>query len=104
MEVEMRVAILDDIHRAYDATAGVHRLRQRAEVRIFEAPFGEPAALVGFDALIANRERTRFTDALLGQLPDLKIIAQTGNHAYHIGRSPPTVPARSRQSRLAALR
>jgi phosphoglycerate dehydrogenase-like enzyme len=80
----MRVAILDDIHRAYGSTAGVRRLQQRAEVKIFDAPFGDAAALRGFDALIANRERTRFTDVLFEQLPDLRIIAQTGNHAYHI--------------------
>jgi phosphoglycerate dehydrogenase-like enzyme len=80
----MKVAILDDIHNAYEGTDGVRRLRERAEVRIFTAPFGEPAALKGFDALVANRERTRFSGALLAQLPDLRIIAQTGNHAYHI--------------------
>jgi phosphoglycerate dehydrogenase-like enzyme len=80
----MRVAILDDIHGAYDGTEGVRRLRERTELRIFTGPFGEPAALQGFEALVANRERTRFTRALLGQLPDLRIIAQTGNHPYHI--------------------
>jgi phosphoglycerate dehydrogenase-like enzyme len=80
----MRVAILDDIHHAYEATTGVRRLRERAEVRIFTSAFGSPAALTGFDALVANRERTRFDRELLEQLPDLRIIAQTGNHAYHI--------------------
>lgn len=80
----MRVAILDDIHHAYEGTAGVERLRSRAQVKIFTGPFGAPVALAGFDALVANRERTRFTRALLEQLPDLRIIAQTGNHAYHI--------------------
>jgi phosphoglycerate dehydrogenase-like enzyme len=80
----VRVAILDDIHRAYEGTDGVRRLRSRAEVRIFTEPFGDPAALRGFDALVANRERTRFTRALLEQLADLRIIAQTGNHANHI--------------------
>lgn len=80
----MRVAILDDIHHAYEGTEGVRRLRERGEVRIFTAPFGAPSALRGFDALIANRERTRFTAELLSQLPDLRIIAQTGNHAQHI--------------------
>jgi phosphoglycerate dehydrogenase-like enzyme len=80
----MRVAILDDIHHAYERTDGVRRLRERAEVRIFTAPFGDPAALRGFDALVANRERTRFTRALLAQLHDVRIIAQTGGHAYHI--------------------
>jgi phosphoglycerate dehydrogenase-like enzyme len=80
----MRVAILDDIHQAYEGTDGVRRLRERAEVKIFERPFGDPSVLRGFDALVANRERTRFDRALLDRLPDLRIIAQTGNHAYHI--------------------
>lgn len=80
----MRVAILDDIHHAYEHTDGVRRLRERAEVRIFTAPFVDPAALYGFDALVANRERTRFTRELLVQLPDVRIIAQTGGHAYHV--------------------
>jgi phosphoglycerate dehydrogenase-like enzyme len=80
----MRVAVLDDIHHVYDRSSAIRRLRERAEVRIFTAPFGEPSALRGFDALIANRERTRFTRELLAQLPDVRIIAQTGNHAHHI--------------------
>jgi phosphoglycerate dehydrogenase-like enzyme len=80
----MRVAILDDIHRAYEATSGVRRLRGRAEVRIFTGAFDSPSALAGFDALVANRERTKFDRRLLESLPDLRIIAQTGSHAYHI--------------------
>ena len=80
----MRVAILDDIHEAYEATAGVARLRQRADVTIFTSPFGDPEKIRGYDALVTNRERTRFTRALLEQLPELRIIAQTGNHVYHI--------------------
>jgi len=80
----MRVAVLDDIHHAWDRTSGIERLRRRAEVTIFTGPFGDPPALRGFDALIANRERTRFTRELLEQLPDVRIIVQTGNHAPHI--------------------
>ncbi len=38
----------------------------------------------GFDAIGANRERTRFTRELLHALVDLRVIAQTGNLAYHI--------------------
>lgn len=80
----MRVAVLDDVHHAYGRQPAIARLREGAEVRIFTAAFGEPATLRGFDALIANRERTRFTRELLSQLPDVRIIAQTGNHAHHI--------------------
>jgi phosphoglycerate dehydrogenase-like enzyme len=79
-----RVAILDDVHDAWGSTGGVRRLRERVPVEIFTTPFGEPDALRGFDALVANRERTRFTRALLEALPDVRIIAQTGNHASHI--------------------
>lgn len=80
----MKIAILDDIHDAWRTTAGVKRLRERAEVTIFTRPFGKPEALRGFDALIANRERTKFTRELFAQLPDVKVIAQTGNHAAHL--------------------
>ncbi|MDE3075353.1 MAG: D-2-hydroxyacid dehydrogenase family protein [Chloroflexota bacterium] len=80
----MRVAILDDFHQAYQHLPAIRRLRERAEVHIFTRPFGSPEALSGFDALIANRERTRFDGPLLRRLPDLKIVAQTGNHAYHV--------------------
>jgi phosphoglycerate dehydrogenase-like enzyme len=83
-EERMRVAILDDIHCAYEGTTGVHRLRERAQVQIFTGAFGDPTVLRDFDAVVATRERTRFTRALLQQLPNLQIIAQTGNHAYHI--------------------
>jgi hypothetical protein len=68
----MRIAILDDVHRAYEGTTGVSRLRGRADVQIFTGPFGDPAALRGFDAIVANRERTRFTRDLLQQLPNLQ--------------------------------
>ena len=76
--------MLDDIHHSYEGTIGVRRLRERAEVLIFTEPFREPSAIANFDALVANRERTRFSRALLEQLPNLRIIAQTGNHVYHI--------------------
>lgn len=80
----MRVAVLDDIHDAWSATDGVRRLRERADVHIFHDAIRNPADLRGFDALVANRERTKFTRALLEQLPDVRVIAQTGNHAPHI--------------------
>jgi phosphoglycerate dehydrogenase-like enzyme len=80
----VRVAILDDIHHAWEDTDGVRRLRGRADVRVFTGPFGDPAALRGFEALIANRERTRFTRDLFERLPDVRLIVQTGNHASHV--------------------
>jgi len=80
----MKIAILDDIHDAWAATEGVRRLREHADVTIFTKPFGDPAALAGFDALIANRERTRFDRTLLSSLGNVRIVVQTGNHAAHV--------------------
>lgn len=80
----MRVAILDDIHHAYDQTDGVRRLRERAEVVIFDRPLTSLDEVRDFDALVANRERTRFPREVLEQLSHVRVIAQTGNHAYHI--------------------
>jgi phosphoglycerate dehydrogenase-like enzyme len=80
----VQVAVLNDIHGAYAASAGVARLREWASVDIFTDAAIPVTALARYEALIANRERTRFPRALLEQLPDLRIIAQTGNHVYHI--------------------
>ncbi len=80
----LRVAILDDFHDAYGALPQIDLLRERADVTIFTTPFGDPAALGGYEAVIATRERTKFTRELFERLPDLKILVQTGGHAYHI--------------------
>ena len=80
----MRVAILDDVHDVWSGTEAVRRMRERADVEVFTEAFGTPSALRGFEALIANRERTRFSRELLEQLGDVRVIVQTGNHAAHI--------------------
>lgn len=80
----MRIAILDDVHDAWGSTAGVQRLREHADVTILTSPFDDPAILQDFDALIANRERTRFDRELLSALGNVKLIVQTGNHAAHV--------------------
>ena len=80
----MRIAILDDIHQAWEPTEGVRQLRERANVEIFTDLTSGPEQLDGFDAVIANRERTRFDRAFLAALKTVRLIVQTGNHAAHI--------------------
>jgi phosphoglycerate dehydrogenase-like enzyme len=79
----MRVAVLDDYHRVFDADPAVKRLRQRTTVDVFteRVPVEQ---LRGYGALIALRERTRFDAAFFDAVPGLELIAQTGNHAYHV--------------------
>jgi phosphoglycerate dehydrogenase-like enzyme len=84
----MKVTVLDDYQHAIAPTEAIARLKQKAEVQIFTEKFADEDALVrmlsGSQAIIPIRERTKFSAALLSRLPQLELISQTGNHAYHI--------------------
>jgi phosphoglycerate dehydrogenase-like enzyme len=84
----MKVTVLDDYQHAIEPTDAIARLRQFAEVQIFTEKIASETALIGAlagsQAIIPIRERTKFAAALLDKLPDLELISQTGNHAYHI--------------------
>jgi phosphoglycerate dehydrogenase-like enzyme len=80
----VKVAVLDDYHRVFDADASIARLRRRVPVDVFTEKLASPERLHGYPILIALRERTRFDAAFFEALPELELIAQTGNHAYHV--------------------
>lgn len=84
----MKVTVLDDYQHAFENLAPMERLRRHAEVRILTEKAADEGALVralaGSQAIIPIRERTRFGASLLKALPDLELIAQTGNHVYHV--------------------
>ena len=82
----MRIAVLDDYQNAAFASADWSKVKERATVEVFTQPLGARAAevLKPFDAIVAMRERQRFPRELLIQLPNLKLIAQTGMGAAHI--------------------
>jgi phosphoglycerate dehydrogenase-like enzyme len=84
----MKVTVLDDYQHAFDKTEAIERLRQKVEVSILTEKLPSEAAvadaLKGCKAIIPVRERTKFTASLLGTLPDLELISQTGNHVYHV--------------------
>jgi len=79
----MRVAVLDDVHRVFEADPAIARLRQRLPVDVYTERLA-PARLQTYPILIALRERTRFDAAFFADVPELELISQTGNHAYHI--------------------
>ena len=79
----MRVAVLDDYHRVFDADPAIERLRERLPVDVYTERL-TPARLRPYPILIALRERTRFDAAFFENVPGLELISQTGNHAYHI--------------------
>jgi phosphoglycerate dehydrogenase-like enzyme len=84
----MKVTVLDDYQHAFEATAAIRRLRQKADVSILTDKLSSEgavaAALQGSHAIIPVRERTKFPASLLRALPDLEYISQTGNHVYHV--------------------
>ena len=84
----MRVTILDDYQRAFQATEAIQRLRQKVDVRILTEKLPSEAAVAAAlkdsPVVIPVRERTKFTASLLRALPDLEYISQTGNHVYHV--------------------
>jgi phosphoglycerate dehydrogenase-like enzyme len=79
-----KVAVLDDYHRVFDADPAIERLRRRTSVDVFTEKITSLEKLGDYPVLIALRERTRFDAAFFERLPRLELIAQTGNHAYHV--------------------
>lgn len=77
-----RIAILDDWQGIAEAAADWAPIRARADIVFFRDHLGTPeqtaAALQGFDAIVAMRERTRLHADVLTRLPDLKLLSFTG--------------------------
>lgn len=83
----MKIAVLDDYQ---DAVRGLScfRLLDGHEVKVFNSSargLGQLAIrLAPFEAVVLIRERTAFPAALLGRLPNLKLISQTGKLSGHV--------------------
>jgi phosphoglycerate dehydrogenase-like enzyme len=81
----MRVAVMDDWQGVARDSTDWSALEARAEVVFLSGAFADEdeaaEALAPFEILIPMRERTSFTTTLLGRLPNLKLIAQTGGRA-----------------------
>jgi phosphoglycerate dehydrogenase-like enzyme len=79
----LRVAVLDDYHRVFEAEPAIQRLRRRLPVDVYTERLALER-LRAYPILIAIRERTRFDAAFFDAVPGLELISQTGNHAYHV--------------------
>jgi phosphoglycerate dehydrogenase-like enzyme len=80
-----RIAVIDDWQRIAESSGDWSELTTRADLRFYHTPFpSEEAAVTALadcDAILAMRERTRFTESLLAQLPRLKFFNMTGRRA-----------------------
>jgi phosphoglycerate dehydrogenase-like enzyme len=77
----MKIAVLDDWQGVARANADWDRLRARGEVVFFPQAFASDdeavAKLAGFEILLAMRERTHFTGALVRRLKGVRMIGTT---------------------------
>jgi phosphoglycerate dehydrogenase-like enzyme len=61
-------------------------MRRLADVEVLDRPLADvpDAQLAEVEAILAVRERTRLDAATLDRLPALRLILQSGGHAYHL--------------------
>ena len=83
----MKIAVLDDYQNSVKDLA-CFSILQGHDVHVFNETFTSTKDLVenllDFDALVLIRERTVITEELLANLPNLKLISQTGKISNHI--------------------
>lgn len=83
----MIIAIPDDYHGVVHKLGCLRKLTGH-DVRIFRDAAPAPARLIDnlrqAEIVVPVRERTRYTSAIIGQLPRLKLISQTGRSTHHI--------------------
>ncbi len=75
------VAVLDDYQGRAPELADWGSLGPELEVSFFDEPIPREQLahrLAGFEALVLMRERTRFDQEILSQLPDLRLVVSTG--------------------------
>ncbi|MGC5615483.1 NAD(P)-dependent oxidoreductase [Georgenia sp. Z1491] len=81
-----RLLVLDDWEGRLARSEGVRRMRELADVTVLDRPLAEvpDADLADVEHLMAVRERTRFDAATFDRLPALRVVLQSGGHAYHL--------------------
>jgi phosphoglycerate dehydrogenase-like enzyme len=85
---KFKVAILDDFEKLADTVPAYAKLNDRADITLIRERLDSSDKLVhrlrDFNAVLLMRERTRFSDKEYGQLPNLKLISQTGRTCVHL--------------------
>lgn len=83
----MKIAVLDDYQNVVIGLNAFQYL-QGHDVTVFNDSVSDEAVLIErlkpFEVLVLIRERTQITETLLANLPNLKLISQTGKVSNHI--------------------
>ena len=79
----LKIAVIDDYQEVALGLADWSRVAARADVSVFTRPWRDEdeiaEKLAPFQIVVLVRERTAFPARLISRLPDLKMIAMTGN-------------------------
>lgn len=78
--------ILDDWEGRIAASSCWDQLKDQVEIKYVKVPLEnfDSSELARASFLIAIRERTALTEQVFAKMPKLKLVLQTGGHAYHI--------------------
>ena len=78
--------ILDDWEGRIAASTCWNKLSELVEIRFLSSPIDAvpDKNLSAVNFLMTIRERTSLTEGVFSRLPRLKLVLQTGGHAYHI--------------------
>ena len=81
-----QLLVLDDWEGCIEASACWTQIKQEVDIRFLKKPLAELSAAecAPVEYLLAIRERTALTPGVFERFPNLKLILQTGGHAYHI--------------------
>ena len=81
--------ILDDWEGRIAASKSWQKLKDLVEIRFLDKALvdADESELLHVEFLMAIRERTALSARVFERLPGLRLILQTGGHAYHIDRN-----------------
>lgn len=79
----MKIAVIHDYADAFRKTAAAARLKGH-ELHVDTGARTDLDNLAEAEALVLTQQRVRVTRELLGRLPRLKFISQTGRNLYHL--------------------
>ena len=84
-----QLLILDDWEGLIAKSPCWERLKNVVDISFLPVPIEmvSNSELSGIDFLMAVRERTALTEQVFARLPRLKLVLQTGGHAYHVDQA-----------------
>jgi D-3-phosphoglycerate dehydrogenase / 2-oxoglutarate reductase len=78
--------VLDDWEGQIEASPCWSELKGSVDIRFLSQPISmvSESDLISVSFLMTLRERTVLNEAVFSKLPNLKLVLQTGGHAYHV--------------------